>query len=137
MLPGDEDKIKSQIEEAEQTIERESAQFDIHEVDMEQLPPAELDGEKSLKEDAKVQEASKLVVDPSETVGPGTDREENHEIEEVSTTNTHKPLEQSLRVEEDPEQMEFEKAVEPPEASKDQHDDGGEVVEGEEDTVIY
>ena len=29
------------------------------------------------------------------------------------------------------------KSTEPPEASKDQVDDGGEVVEGEEDTVIY
>jgi hypothetical protein len=29
------------------------------------------------------------------------------------------------------------KTPEPPDSSKDQGDDGGEVVEGEEDTVIY
>lgn len=29
------------------------------------------------------------------------------------------------------------KTTEPPEGSKDTGDDGGEVVEGEEDTVIY
>ena len=65
--------------------------------------------------------------DPSETVGPITDKEEKPDSEEPSITNTDEPA----------EPVTSEKAMEPSEASKDHNDDGGEVVEGEEDTVIY
>lgn len=62
-----------------------------------------------------------------ETVGSSTNEGKPPSLNASETTNTNGTDSPNTQ----------RKATEPPEASKDQGDDGGEVVEGEEDTVIY
>jgi len=119
-LPSEEDKIKSQITQAEQDVERENEQFDIDN------PQDGADAAKGISTEPPRVEESKPQPDPLQTVGPDTDKGAKPESEEPSITNADDPAESNIR-----------KAVEPPDAPKDHNDDGGEVVEGEEDTVIY
>jgi len=118
-LPSEEDKIKSQITQAEQDVERENEQFDIDN------PQDGADAARGISNGPPRVE-SKPQPDLLQTVGPDTDKGAKAEREELSITNADDPAESNIR-----------KAVEPPDVPKDHNDDGGEVVEGEEDTVIY
>lgn len=60
-------------------------------------------------------------------MGPNTNQEAKRDIEEPTTTNPKAAAESVIT----------EPITPLPEASKDHNDDGGEVVEGDEDTVIY
>lgn len=119
-MPSEEDKIKSQITEAEQDVERETEQFDIENPQDGAHAARGTNNERPRVEDSKPQP------DPLRTVGPDTDKEAKPDSEEPSITNADDAAESNIR-----------KAVEPTDAPKDHNDDGGEVVEGEEDTVIY
>jgi len=119
-VPAEKDKIKGQIEEAKEEIERQVSQ---HEIENPASPKTPI---------PKVVEA--MDTDPteisngaSEIVGKETDTA-HAPILEAETTNNDTPK-PSPDIQEKPEKQE--------EAEKDTGDDGGEVVEGEEDTVIY
>ena len=125
LLPGDEEKIKAQVEEAEQTIDRESNQWD------EDHPSA--DPARSPPEKAKEQPESEVTHDDGQkdnTVGSvDADQEastalpvnsEDTNMEDAADTNGERRHTES-----------------PEDAAKDHGDDGGEVLVGEEDTVIY
>ncbi len=120
LLPSEEDKIKIQITQAEQDVERETEQFDIGN------PQDGADAAKGTSNESQRVEEGKPQPDPLQTVGPATDKAANPDSEELSITNEDDPAESDIR-----------KTVEPPDAPKDHNDDGGEVVEGDEDTVIY
>ena len=62
-----------------------------------------------------------------DTVGSNTDKEEGLNREESGITNADQLTEPA----------DSQEASEPPEGLKDQNDDGGEVMEAAEDTVIY
>ena len=126
LLPGDEEKIKAQVSEAEETIDRESTQWDEDHpsADPELAPPDRAEEQPESKEPHDDN-------DQKDTVG-STDADQEHpsappvnaedtNMEDAAITNGER------------------KHTEPPpeEASKDHGDDGGEVVVGEEDTVIY
>lgn len=119
-MPSEEERLKSQITQAEQDVERETEKFDI------ENPQDGADAAKGTSNERPRIEESKPQPDPLQTVGPDTDRAANPDNEELSITNADAHAESDVG-----------KAVEPPEAPKDHNDDGGEVVEGEEDTVIY
>lgn len=119
-MPSEEDKIKSQITQAEQDVEREVEQFDIGN------PPDGPHAASGTSNERPRVEESKPQPEPLETVGPDTDEGAKPDNEEPSITNADDAVEPIIS-----------KAVEPPDAPKDHNDDGGEVVEGEEDTVIY
>ena len=70
LLPGDEDRIKSQVEEADRTIARENSQ---HEADHSSDVPPPLEAKKD--ENAEVE---KSVSSPSETVGPNTNEKRDY-----------------------------------------------------------
>ena len=121
LLPGDEDRIKSQVEEADRTIARENSQ---HEADHSSDVPPPLEAKKD--ENAEVE---KSVSSPSETVGPNTNEKETisspqHKKDANTEGSTEPELDAKTKVQS--------------ETAKDQGDDGGEeMLEGEEDTVIY
>ena len=117
-MPREEEEIKAQIERVEQDIEREIEQSDVDNPD----------GATGAPDDRQDEEESKIhQPDPMETVGPITDNEAQIGTENSNATNAD-AVSEVVKM-----KVEFEL----PEASKDHNDDGGEVVEGEEDTVIY
>ena len=122
LLPGDDDIIKSQIQEAEQLISQENSQ---HDVGSPSTDPSAAE--------IKIEDHTKLAGNeskPSVTVGPIPNEDESAASQpEVRDTNTKSPME--------PEPILDTTTDVPPETSKEQGDDGGEMVEGEEDTVIY
>lgn len=119
LLPGDEEKLKAQIEEAEGQVRVETEQWD------EEHPIA--DSEFHSNTEPKVPVPEDQEKENSDTVGSITNGENlpiPKQSEDTNMNGTAVP---------DNEQQ----PSQPPESSKDQGDDGGEVVEGEEDTVIY
>ncbi|KAL8795311.1 MAG: hypothetical protein Q9195_002181 [Heterodermia aff. obscurata] len=119
-LPGDEDRIKAQVEEAEQLIARENSQYEI-----DNAPDHQRDRESESKDQ---NELDKSASNPSETVGPSTNEEKGvNSPTDRGKANTDVPMELETDV----------KTNTQPETAKEQGDDGGEMVEGEEDTVIY
>ncbi|KAI9824500.1 MAG: hypothetical protein M1819_000855 [Sarea resinae] len=120
LLPGDEDRIKSQIAEAEATVDREVADFNERRR-QEQPPNSEKTNGAATDDDGKPAETS-------ETVGSGTNQAEESTLSDANATNDNTPLPTETLPTADP----------PHEAAKESGDDGGEVVlEAEEDTVIY
>jgi len=122
LLPGDEDIIKRQIEEAEDIIEKETSHFEADNPPVDDDPTSATNG--------KPPESSELPADPSETVGSATNLEERSGSELHNDTNPGPKSPDMSNT--------AQKAIESSEAQKDHGDDAGEIVlEGEEDTVIY
>ena len=122
-MPGDEEKIKAQVKEAEKSIEKEAEQWDTDDAATNDEVPPPKTGD----------------TDPSETK-----EVDGQTVDTVGAANGDKPS--SPKISEDTnmtdavtstESKEKEKAAEPSEIVKDHGDNGEEVVEGEEDTVIY
>lgn len=122
LLPGQDVKIKSQVVEAERIIEHDSAQRQAEEATDEQLPVSDPPHD-------RVSEQAEKKSEPAleDTVGSNTDKEEDPNRGESGTTNADQLTEPA----------DSQETSEPPEALKDQNDDGGEVMEAAEDTVIY
>lgn len=119
LLPGDEAKIKSQIENAERTIEDEIAQFEEENPDTDNSISNANQKHSDATDDGAV---------ASETVGLANDLQEPSNSAANTDTNTNPDLASDVPS----------KSVLSPDISKDHGDDGGEIVlEGEEDTVIY
>lgn len=117
-MPGDDIKIKAQVEEAEKTIEHEIAQFEEENPESNQQVPDADNNDPGSKTDE---------VPASETVGLANDLPE-------SFPNTHGDTDKSPSPTPDAPLQ----SVELSDTSKDQGDDGGDIVlEGDEDTVIY
>lgn len=118
LLPGDDARIKSQIEKAEKTIEEEAAQFEEENPETENNILDANAGHPVAEDDAAA---------PSETVGLANDLQE-------PSTSTHA----NTNTDPNPASDAPSKLIQPDDVSKDHGDDGGEIVlEGEEDTVIY
>lgn len=122
-MPGDDDKIKAQIKEAEERVKRETTQWDADN--------PQTNGESSDVKEMKASEINDVDADATtnadrmDTVGSEIDKGEPPELNLSNDANGDIPV--MSDVQEAPQQLE----------AKDQGDDGGEVVEGEEDTVIY
>ena len=120
LLSDDEAKIKLQLEEAESTVKRETAQFKAQDSEAIQSPTQQ-----------EVEVSINLADPPSqdlETVGQVTNASgpdnplQDHHANHLSTLPVERTLESSATSD----------------LPKDHVDDGGEVVvEAEEDTVIY
>lgn len=113
------------MEEAKETIEREAKQWEIENVatNDDTLPSTNggADPPETKEEDAQA----------IDTVGAATNREQRSTSKIVEDTNM------SDAVVSKEEAREMEMPAQPTEAVKDLGDNGEEVVEGEEDTVIY
>ena len=110
LLPGDEARINDQVRETEELVSQELSQYDI-------------DHPTSPK-DHKSGPDQEVNQEPKESVN--TDLiEDGKEKSNGTNSNNIEMLDASP------------KTSERPEAAKDTGDDGGEVVEGDEDTVIY
>jgi len=121
-LPEEEDEIKRQIEEAEATVEKETAAYKAKE--------SETAGNVSVQESETTSKASGATRS-LETVGPITNAGPSNSAEEPNTNQTSSITHNNS--------VGTSKMIEvPEEVHKDHVDDGGEVVvEGDEDTVIY
>ena len=127
LLPSEEERIKAQVEETEAIIEKEREQWEAENpADEQQVPP---------DSDSKTEppETKETTNGQTDTVGDTTNNEEGEppgpKVEgDTNMNGTASPGDERKTTE--PAE------AEPTEAAKD-HDDGGEVVEGEEDTVIY
>ena len=120
LSPGDEAKIKAQIEQAQEFINEETLQF---ETDSTVNDEAQLSD--TIDELVKSPEVKTEV---SETVGHATNLAEPSEPATHGDTNHIPSLDSNASKSHE----------EPVEALKENGDDGGEIVlEGEEDTVIY
>ena len=125
MLPSQEERIKTQIVEAEAAIEKESETWDFDH-------PAEKKEEPAVA-GAKNEETSEPANTNGDTVGPFTDKDKAFSPQ-TTVEDTNMGDHDACA----PETIEtIMKPNEPPEGSKDHHDEGDDVVEGEEDTVIY
>ena len=107
------------------TIEREAKQWDIDTVATNDKAPPSTNGGADPPE-TKEEDAQAI-----DTVGAATDGEQR------STSKISEDTNMSDAVTSKEEVSEMEMPAEPPEAVKDLGDNGEEVVEGEEDTVIY
>ncbi|KAL9612778.1 MAG: hypothetical protein Q9167_002663 [Letrouitia subvulpina] len=122
LLPGDEDKIKSQVEEAKETIEREKAQFESNMSDENQKLTQAVDSA-LLKPGVGDSEQK-------ETVGSEINLP-NEQQKSPSNDNTN------VETNKTPIPNSVEQASTHQETSKEHDDDGGEMVEADEDMVIY
>ena len=126
LLPSEEERIKAQIEETEAIIEKEREQWEAENPADEQQVPPDSDSK------AEPPETKDTANGQTDTVGDSTNIEgqpPGPKAEEDTNMNGTTSPGGEQKVTEPVE-------AEPAEAPKD-HDDGGEVVEGEEDTVIY
>ena len=114
LLPGDDDRIRRQIQETEETVAQENGRQDP-DVKREPLQPSndtdpadmEIDKDDRKEEDGKKNSET----DPGEPRAYGSPTNEDAVLPDAAPETTA--------------------------GAKDTGDDGGEVVEGEEDTVIY
>ena len=119
-MPGNDEKIKTRIEEAEKTIAKEVSEWDAENEPTDQINPTDTQKDQVEKED--------MDTDAMDTVGSETNQEQLPDIDTADLANSAIPDVSGEREEQ---------AEKQPDTSKDQGDDGGEVVEGDEDTVIY
>ncbi|KAL8691940.1 MAG: hypothetical protein Q9224_004068, partial [Gallowayella concinna] len=121
LLPGEDSKIKSQLEEADQVIQREAAEFDPTTGD-DSTESQQL--EKPPSPDSKIQ--SGLPADTTkETVGPRTDGPQ----EPNSNTNDETTDQNANNAPPETQHVSSNQNV----TSKEQEDDGDEMVEADED----
>lgn len=112
-----------QISETEAAIERETLQFQAEEMpNQEAVTSKSTDDYGSKRDEEQIYEGT-----PKDTVGSDTNKHEGSDRVELSTTSKDQP---SMAAESGEPSQSLE-------ALKDQNDDGGEVMEGVEDTVIY
>ena len=122
LLPDQKAKIESQIAEAEDEVEREATQS--NDEGPQEGTALKLEHKDDLKPKDEEMESRPS---PGDTVGSSTDKPEDLHGGKNDFANTDPP---GLKAEPEP-------ASETSEALKDQNDDGSEVMEGVEDTVIY
>ena len=121
LLPSQEERIKAQVEDAEETIDKDRDQWD------KEHPASQRQERKEEKTDSPRIRGPISSNSDGDTVGFPEEKEKpsSPSPDEDTNMNGAPPPENQLKV------------TEPPEGPKDHVDDGGEVVEGEEDTVIY
>ena len=123
-MPGDEEKIKAQVKEAEESVEKEAKQWDTDDgATTDEVPPPKTG-------DTDPGETKEVDAQTVDTVGAATNGDEPSSPKITEDTNMTDAITST-------ELEEKSKLVEPCEAVKDHGDNGEEVVEGEEDTVIY
>ncbi|KAI4158812.1 MAG: hypothetical protein LQ342_007109 [Letrouitia transgressa] len=122
LLPGDDDKIKSQVEEAEETIERERAQFESNLSDENPNLTQDKDSARFNPEEGGSEQ--------KETVGSEINLP-NEQRKSPSNNNTN------VETNKNPTPNSVKQASNLQESSKEHEDDGGEMVEADEDMVIY
>ena len=115
MTSEDEELIKSQVKEAKAKIEAESAQWEVDNPLLKEEPEEDGLVKVARQEDAEVK-----------SVGDDTNKQERFEQDIPSTINRH-----------DPPANDEHKKTETSEAASHHGAEGEEMVEGEEDTVIY
>ncbi|KAL8829280.1 MAG: hypothetical protein Q9170_006242 [Blastenia crenularia] len=125
LLPSEETRIKSQVEAAEAIVQEETAKFESEaaENNAESQPDSKAPDVEETSNDEQEAKVTK------ETVGPENDNlQEANDLANNGPTNK-KPEPSPTETQQVP--------TEPQETSKDQEDDGGEMVEADEDMVIY
>ena len=114
LLPGDDDRIRRQVQETEETIAQEKGRQDP-DVPREPLQPSNdaAPAEVEIEKDDREEEDGKknIETDPGEPKAYGIPTNDDAVMPDAAPETTA--------------------------GAKDTGDDGGEVVEGEEDTVIY
>ena len=120
LLPDEEDRIKKQVAETEEIIKNEKQQLALDSV-------------------SNSAERNNLDVGYSAHETQNTDQDDDHELKgkETNLNSSQDRAVNGLNTNSSPTSDSVAKSLEPPEKAKDSHDDGGEVVEGAEDTVIY
>lgn len=128
LRPEDEDTIRDQVEEAEATISREVADFEAH-----HLPE---------EEDSRAQEESRQEEPQEQAPAPEADPKESQDTanEASDTVGADNNLDRSsevARTDGTPTNDHHAAAPDQTDVHRGADDDGGEVVEDQEDTVIY
>ena len=123
MLPGDEEKINEQVKDAQATVDKEAADWDA-ERQISKVPEKDAVTENSNPESTAFQPPE----DRMETVGDAPKKEEDPSGPDIADSDANV---EPLSTRDEPAKADMH------EASKDHGADGEEVVEGEEDTVIY
>lgn len=124
-MPADEEKIKDQVKEAEELIEKEAKQREMDEMAANEDAPPSKSGDADPPE---IKEEDAQTVD---TVGTATNGDPEPSSPKISEDTNMKDTVAST------ESGENEIPTEAAETVKDHGDNGEEVLEGEEDTVIY
>ena len=119
LLPADETKIKDQVKETEALIDQEISQYDIDH--LASPKDHKLRPHQEVKQESKEGVNANLISDGKET---DTHSSDDHKVDGADSDDV-------TMLGASPQ------ASERPEPAKDTGDDGGEVVEGDEDTVIY
>lgn len=117
---GDEETIRDQVKEAEETIELEVSQYRAQDPSKSESPPP-----KSEKEGIRKQPELRAA-EGQPALDNDTDKEQLETVEDKISGNAES-ADHDLQY----------NVNDQPENSRDTGDDGGEVVEGDEDTVIY
>ena len=116
---GEEEKIKTQIDEAREIINQELSQFNIDNPSGPENYPSDARRERHREPEKTNEEDAEMDGKDTNTGAP--------ELPQISGTDTNNTAMSEAK--QRPPTM--------PETTKDNGDDGGEVVEGDEDTVIY
>ncbi|KAL8870946.1 MAG: hypothetical protein Q9174_003128 [Haloplaca sp. 1 TL-2023] len=125
LRPSEDARVKKQIEEAEDTIQREEAEF----ITLTTEAITEAPSNNHVPATDEMHDQERQIGGQAETVGPeATVPQDPDPLANDGTTNKEAdaPLSKSEPV-----------PLEQQETSKDQEDDGGEMVEADEDMVIY
>lgn len=119
-MPGDEERIQKQIEEAEKTVDREAAEFEVE--------------NPGIRDDPATNAHDNTVEKPDDAAASSPTVGLANALKESSTCTTNGDTNPKINPTSDLPA----KAIEPPDVCKDHGNDAGEIlVEGEEDTVIY
>ena len=119
-MPGEEERIQKQIEDAERIVEREAAEFE-----------AENPG---ISDDTGTNAHKNTVEKPDDAAASSPMVGLANALKEPSTCTTNGDTNPKINPTSDLPA----KTIEPPDVSKDNCNDAGDIlVEGEEDTVIY
>lgn len=119
-MPGEEERIQKQIEDAERMVEREAAEFE-----------AENPG---ISDDPATNAHENTVEKPDDAAASSPTVGLANALKEPSTCTTNGDTNPKINP---PSDLPA-KTIEPPDVSRDNGNDAGEIlVEGEEDTVIY
>ncbi|KZF21532.1 pinin/SDK/memA domain protein [Xylona heveae TC161] len=128
LLPGDEDRIKKQVEEAEEVIQRELKEFEDRRQSNPDTDVNKINGNDEKKQD----EDHKPPIEQGESSIPNTNQTEDARPQGDGAADT------AHQIHHPPPTEPSHAPVSEHDAAKENGDDAGEVVlEAEEDTVIY
>lgn len=141
LRPGDERVIREQIEDAEATVAREVAEFEARyppeafvREDIEPAQPAPKEGQ--VEENKEPERPQQQVSEPEQPSAPEKEAVSTEPQEAANTENVHPEQDQSSKPTTTDAPTNGTSPAEQEQADV-HHDDGGEVVEDNEDTVIY